>query len=122
MAKTSATATSTKTKLTVSITSDAPQSSAKTAASKAAIKPISSLNEKQAKQAGKDTLNTKALAPETKNSIKEETDKLTALRSIDASLKSLNKSFIDYVTSQKGSAPGSNKLTQRTKSSWWSWK
>ena len=105
MAKTSATAKSTKTSLTVSITSDAPvQNNAQTANSKAAIKPISSLNEQQAKTANQKTLNTKALAPETNASLKEEAEKLTALKSIDASLKSLNKSFIDFTKSQK---PGS---------------
>lgn len=107
MAKTSATAKSTKTSLTVSITSDAPvQNNAQTANSKAAIKPISSLNEQQAKTANQKTLNTKALAPETNASLKEEAEKLTALKSIDASLKSLNKSFIDFTKSQKpGSIP-----------------
>ena len=107
MAKTTATAKSTKTSLTVSITSDAPaQNNAQTANSKAAIKPISSLNEQQAKTANQKTLNTKALAPETNASLKEEAEKLTALKSIDASLKSLNKSFIDFTKSQKpGSIP-----------------
>ena len=101
MAKTSATAKSTKTSLTVSITSDAPvQNNAQTANSKAAIKPISSLNEQQAKTANQKTLNTKALAPETKESIKDNNNQLTILSSIDASLKSLDKNIIAFTTDQ----------------------
>lgn len=104
MAKTTAKATSSSSaksnKLSISITSDAPaQNNAQTAASKNVIKPIASLNEKQATT--QTMINTKALAPETANSIKEEANKLNALKSIDESLKSLNKAFGDFVKEQK---------------------